>query len=81
MVDLVTIAAVDVVVVIPIEIVVVVNVHVAVAPIAIAPVAARPRAECEASGAPSQTHSGIPARITVRVVGISGRTIDHHRII
>ena len=70
---LASLTAVDVSVGVSVEVIIVVDVDVAVAPIAIAPVAAGPSTECKSCGAPRQPHPGVVPRIGVRVIGVRRR--------
>jgi hypothetical protein len=73
--------AVNVINVVTVEIVVVINIDVAVSPIAIAPGAARPGAKRKSCRAPREAHSGVVSWISIWIIGIRRRTVDHRRIV
>jgi hypothetical protein len=75
----VTLAAVDVR--IPVKVVVVININVATVPIAVAPMTAVPGCPKRETRAKSQSCSCDIARIIIRRVRISRRSINHRRII
>ena len=72
-VALASLTTVDVPVGVSVEVIIVVDVDVAMAPIAIAPVAAGPSTKRKSCGTPRQPHPGVVPRIGVRVIGVRRR--------